>query len=802
MIIKKSEELEVDIEYDENSMDSSIDIEDMDIIIQTTTEGFYSKQLESMIRELASNTIDANVEAGSEEPVYVEIEEKEGDCYIKFRDNGIGISPNRFDSVYRKWFKSTSRGKSKAIGAFGLGSKTPLSYTNEYFIETVNEGVYYKYIGFKTNPRPRFELLEKSETTEASGTCVTVRLHKKDWESVFNLTKIIAENTYYFDNLVIVNKQFSKKYNEFKIFEFGDVFKARVHIGTSPIDLGYSSTASPVQKLHICLGSVFYPLDHSVIDVKYKEKSNYFSLALGLLFEAGSLDITRNREAIIYNESSINTINKKIGLLITAVDNLIINQRIFEKDSLKAVLESTTNGSKAVLFSMDGYDLVLPVSFSRNLSVQKYNEKFSQYSFLKHVDFNYLFRQSVNIYKCSYSIKEYNKSSKVISNLSETTIYKDTFNFKYSIYKKPTSKSNKYSNSYRDGKTVYSPLSDMHKRIYEHLQGVREANQNSVSKYHYNKNIPVGNNGSIAKLVLEIYKDINIIFKALPKYEDVSEEQREYIDSIVTTYSKKPKDVITAYDLGNRTMTDRIDLDTANDDSNYNFIFFCELSNTKNWNGSHLKNEEENLLMLYNHFIKNIKWKERYSKKTLFVSVSKTNYSKIDKMENSYHVSKFFLVKQLTKPLARVFMGNFVRDKLSSMDAMYVRLNLEFLSLYHYNLSKKLHKIELNSVNFYNVVDVDSEVSDKLNKAINSYVLTFCKRHLDKTVSKDVNELLNFYSLFEDVNFLLDKLYYTQKGEENEKEKTLKTVGFIVNKLINKPVLKLNQSFYELTKTT
>lgn len=105
-------------EISENKV--GIDRENIDFIATLLTSSLYTKPLESFLRETVSNAYDSHVEAGTKEHILLLIEDVEYCRYrISIRDYGIGLSPERFDRIYRNIGSSTKRESNDYIGMFG-----------------------------------------------------------------------------------------------------------------------------------------------------------------------------------------------------------------------------------------------------------------------------------------------------------------------------------------------------------------------------------------------------------------------------------------------------------------------------------------------------------------------------------------------------------------------------------------------------------------------------------------------------------------------------------------------------------
>lgn len=93
------------------------------------------------IREYATNARDANIEAGNESvPIEVSLPNRLSPWYV-VKDRGPGLDLHGLKTVFAKYGASTKRGSNDYNGSFGLGGKAALTYTSQFTIVGVKDGI-------------------------------------------------------------------------------------------------------------------------------------------------------------------------------------------------------------------------------------------------------------------------------------------------------------------------------------------------------------------------------------------------------------------------------------------------------------------------------------------------------------------------------------------------------------------------------------------------------------------------------------------------------------------------------------
>lgn len=286
MIIQENKELIItNIAGDTKLKTAGIADSSKGVIFEMVSKYFYSKPIPSIVRELTSNCFDSHKEAGVEDAVVIDQKEDDEGDYISFKDVGVGLSPERIDNIYMQYFSSTKRDDNTQIGGFGLGSKSPLAYTDYFYINTIFNGIKYQYNFSKGEEAPTLSLLHSEETTERNGT--EIRIYFKEIKDIGKFQEALSTELCYFDNVYFLNWQIE---NDYRIYET-DNFK-------------YRNKDQYSDEMHIALGKVSYPINWDEISMQPVK------IPIGVKFEIGELQVTPNRETIRYTSDEIKDLIK------------------------------------------------------------------------------------------------------------------------------------------------------------------------------------------------------------------------------------------------------------------------------------------------------------------------------------------------------------------------------------------------------------------------------------------------------------------------------------------------------------
>ena len=275
-------------------------------------------------------------------------------------DVGVGLSPSRVKDVFCNYLKSTKEDTNNLIGAFGIGSKSGLSYNDVFFIRSRYNGIEYQYMLRKGETAPRLDKVFENPTTERNGT--EIKIYFKDGDADrLRFQQECASQLAYFDNVYFNNCLVKNDYVIIK----GDNWLM-------------SSNSIPFSGLHMCLGKVAYPIDWNTLKI-----ASVF-LPVALKFEIGELDIIQTREDVKYTPKTKAAIIQKIEDLKLELQNKWKVENNYQTTDLLEYLKNKDQ-EPSLEYTVEGHsfklDLPLLYSESEYSGRNEYKKYFPTYEF-------------------------------------------------------------------------------------------------------------------------------------------------------------------------------------------------------------------------------------------------------------------------------------------------------------------------------------------------------------------------------------------------------------------------------------
>jgi hypothetical protein len=258
------------------------------------SSGLYANKIRAIIRELSCNAIDAHVAAGTQDKPYEVHLPTALEPHFSIRDYGTGLSHEQVTQIYTTYFESTKTNSNEFIGALGLGSKSPFSYTDNFTVTAIKDGRRGIYTAFiNESGVPSIALMYEEPCLEDNGVEVKFSVNER-----YDYSKFRDEARY-------VYKHFKQRpvISGVTEFQFDDP-----KYDVMDIIPGVHSTGSYTSIA--IMGNIAYPIDvpnpDQLGDLKYM-----LDCGLVMEFAIGELDFQASREGLSYISQTIEAIKRK-----------------------------------------------------------------------------------------------------------------------------------------------------------------------------------------------------------------------------------------------------------------------------------------------------------------------------------------------------------------------------------------------------------------------------------------------------------------------------------------------------------
>jgi hypothetical protein len=264
------------------------------------SSGLYANKIRAIIRELSCNAVDSHVAANNQGTPFDIHLPNQLEPWFSIRDYGTGLNHEQVKNIYTTYFESTKTNSNEFIGALGLGSKSPFSYTDNFTVTAVQsnkKGVYTAFIN--EQGVPSIALMMEEETTDPSGVEVKFSVNDRyDYEKFRSEARSVYK---YFKQRPVVSGCSN--------FEFTDPTYLDKDIipGVHHLDGRGGSYA--------IMGNIAYPIEVPQADTTLGELRGLLQCGLVIEFGIGELDFQASREGLSYIPQTIESIKRKLEQL-------------------------------------------------------------------------------------------------------------------------------------------------------------------------------------------------------------------------------------------------------------------------------------------------------------------------------------------------------------------------------------------------------------------------------------------------------------------------------------------------------
>lgn len=264
------------------------------------SSGLYANKIRAIVRELSCNAVDSHTAAGKTDTPFDIHLPNQLEPWFAIRDYGIGLSHDQVTNIYTTYFESTKTDSNAFIGALGLGSKSPFSYTDNFTVTAIKDGRKGIYTAFINEQGvPSIALMMQEDTDEPSGVEVKFSVNDR-----YDFGKFADEARHVYRHFEL--KPVVAGSSTFT-FDLIDYESRNIIPGVHQIKDKRSSIA--------VMGNIAYPIDIPKSDTSLGELRNLLSCGLELHFGIGELDFQASREGLSYIPTTIESIKRKLEAL-------------------------------------------------------------------------------------------------------------------------------------------------------------------------------------------------------------------------------------------------------------------------------------------------------------------------------------------------------------------------------------------------------------------------------------------------------------------------------------------------------
>ncbi|QBO63243.1 putative rIIA-like protein [Escherichia phage vB_EcoM_G2540] len=288
-------------------------------VFKILSSDLYTNKIRAVVRELITNMIDAHALNGNPEKFIIQVPGRLDPRFV-CRDFGPGMSDfdiqgdDNSPGLYNSYFSSSKAESNDFIGGFGLGSKSPFSYTDTFSITSYHKGEIRGYVAYMDGDGPQIKptFVKEMGPDDKTGIEIVVPVEEKDFRNfAYEVSYIMRP----FKDLAIING-LDREIDYFP--DFNDYY------GVNP-ERYWPDRGG----LYAIYGGIVYPIDGVIRDrnwLSIRNEVNYIK------FPMGSLDIAPSREALSLDDRTRKNIIERVKEL---------SEKAFNED-VKRFKESTS----------------------------------------------------------------------------------------------------------------------------------------------------------------------------------------------------------------------------------------------------------------------------------------------------------------------------------------------------------------------------------------------------------------------------------------------------------------------------
>lgn len=262
------------------------------------SNSLYQNKIRAIIRELSCNALDSHRAANNPQRFQVTLPTIL-DPQFSVRDFGTGLSHNQVMSLYTTYFESTKTSSNDFIGALGLGSKSPFSYTNAFTVTSYQDGWCGSYAAFiDERGIPNIAQMNEDSTDQPNGVEIQFAVKSDDISRFYN------EAQYVYQWWSSADVPLIPSHGSIKFQSFNDI------AALTDIDGVFFFPDGDGDGSYARMGNIAYPIDDSILEDKLRAVLHRQRLVID--FAIGELDFQPSREGLSYIDFTRNALVQRV----------------------------------------------------------------------------------------------------------------------------------------------------------------------------------------------------------------------------------------------------------------------------------------------------------------------------------------------------------------------------------------------------------------------------------------------------------------------------------------------------------
>lgn len=318
---------------------------------QILSSALYKDPMLAMVRETICNAWDAHIDSGrTDRPLLITLDDE----HLCIRDFGKGIPDSLIGPIYGVYGASTKKNDGRQTGGFGLGCKSPFSYSDHFEVTSYHAGVKTIYSMSKSSGqvqgKPSITPLASFKTDE---TGIQVRIPLVADKQNNRLPSLVRQVVFNGDIKAMFNGELLPTLgldiaeNEFVLLNNLSKFAPDMEHLKDTIYLRYGNVIYPVESS--AEYADLYSMVSSIVSRKYRCK-------LIMQADPDSISITPSRESLTMSDITVNSVkalfNKFLAQFRHNVAIATRHQEFVDEFVQEAVNKADTIHNK---LSLDGW---------------------------------------------------------------------------------------------------------------------------------------------------------------------------------------------------------------------------------------------------------------------------------------------------------------------------------------------------------------------------------------------------------------------------------------------------------------